>query len=199
MFLVMCVNLFGFDNHEVIVSKVIKPSGKLFLMFANPISDEEQELKNLQRNPLCTKEEVKSSLVRAVENGYEAVVESLLLTPNLNCDKDWAFFQAIRNNRAQIVKSFLHFKCDSIGTALCIAVKRGHYNIVRILLDSKQISKKDDIIQAYNATFGSDFFYWNRNNPANGLKIRDLLKPYLLNQNYAELLIPVQVTLAKFL
>ncbi len=199
MFLVLCVNLFGFDNHEVIVSKVIKPSGKPFLMLANPRSDEEQELKNLQRNPPSTEERVTSSLVRAVENGYEAVVESLLLTPKLICKKDWALFQAIRHNRAQIVKSFLHFKCDSIGTALCIAVKRGHYNIVRILLDSMQISKRDDIIQAYNATFGSDFFYWNRNNPANGLKIRDLLKPYLLKQNDSKLLIPGQVTLAKFL
>ncbi len=99
----------------------------------------------------------------------------------------------------ETIKSFLHFKCDSIASALCVAVKRGHCNIVRILLDSTQISKQDDFIQAYNETFGPDFSYWNRNNPANGLKIRDLLKPYLRNQNYCELLIPVQVTLAKFL
>ncbi len=68
-------------------------------MPANPISYEEQELKNLLRNPPYTEKEVKNSLVRAAENGYEAVVESLLFTPNLSCDKDWALFQAIRNNK----------------------------------------------------------------------------------------------------
>eukprot|EP00941_MAST-03F_sp_MAST-3F-sp1_P003077 g3077.t1 len=89
-------------------------------------------------------------LIVACNFGHERLVEHLLsrsgINVNMMCDDDCALFVACRNNQMEVLKLLLAHEDLNVNqqssdsfTALHIASREGHYNIVELLLQHPKI------------------------------------------------------------